>query len=80
MTGADLMQFANHLLGNRPAETNETPREYVYGLKGIRDLFGVCHATAQRYKDTFLRPAIQQQGRKITVDVLMARDLFAKHR
>lgn len=26
---------------------------YVYGLKGIRQLFGVSHATAQRYKDTF---------------------------
>ena len=52
---------------------------YVYGLKGIRQLFGVSHATAQRYKDTFLQPAVRQNGRKIVVDVAQALELFDKH-
>lgn len=33
-------------------------KRYVYGLKGIQDLFGVCHLTAQRYKDGFLTPPL----------------------
>jgi hypothetical protein len=51
-------------------------RRLVYGLKGIRDLFNVSHATAQRYKDTILKDAISQQGRKIIVDVEKALELF----
>ncbi len=51
-------------------------KRYVYGLRGIRELFGVCHTTAQRYKDTFLAPAIRQNGRKVIVDVDMAMELF----
>lgn len=50
----------------------------VYGLKGIRELFGVSHLTAQRYKDGILAPAIKQNGRKIVVDVDYAMELFNK--
>ena len=53
---------------------------YVYGLRGIMELFGVSQLTAQRYKNTFLRPAVSQRGRKITVDVNKARQLFDEHR
>ena len=35
-----------------------TQKKYVYGLKGIRTLFKVSHATAQKYKDTILKDAI----------------------
>lgn len=48
----------------------------VYGLKGIRELFGVSHLTVQRYKDGILAPAIKQNGRKIVVDVDYAMELF----
>lgn len=51
---------------------------FVYGLKGIETLFQVSHATAQRYKDTFLAPAVRQRGRKIIVDAKLALDLFDK--
>lgn len=54
-------------------------REYVFGLRGICNLFNVSHTTAQRYKDTFLKPAVLQNGRKIAIDVEMARELFTKH-
>lgn len=55
---------------------NRERKEYVYGLRGIRDLFNVSHATAQRYKDTFLKDAIIQRGRKIMVDVQKAFELY----
>lgn len=60
--------------------SNEDLKNYVYGLRGIRSMFNVSHATAQRYKDTFLRPAIIQNGRKIIVDANMARELFSENR
>ncbi len=55
-----------------------TQERYVFGLRGIRELFNVSHATAQRYKDTILKPAVKQFGRKIIVDREMALKLFAE--
>ena len=57
---------------------NHTDTNYVYGLKGIRDLFKVSHATAQKYKNTILKDAVTQHGRKIIVDVEKAMKLFNK--
>ncbi len=51
-------------------------KRYVYGLAGIRKLFNVSHATAQRYKDTIIKDAVMQQGRKIVVDADKALELF----
>ena len=51
-------------------------KEEVYGLRGIRNLFNVSEATAQRYKNTFLAPAVSQNGRKLVIDVEKARELF----
>lgn len=56
----------------------ESPKKYVYGLAGIRKLFNISHATAQRYKDTIIADACFQQGRKIIVDVDKALKLFSK--
>ncbi len=52
------------------------PKKYVYGLRGIQKLFGVSHATAQAYKNSFLRDACSQRGRKILVDAEKALELF----
>jgi hypothetical protein len=59
-------------------QTAETEKErvYVYGLRGIRKLFNVSHATAQRYKDTIIKGAVMQQGRKIIIDADKALALF----
>ena len=57
---------------------NFSERKYVYGLKGIRGLFKVSHATAQKYKDGILKGAITQHGRKIITDVEKALELFNK--
>lgn len=53
---------------------------YAYGLDGIMELFGVCKATAQRYKNGFLQPAIIQRGRKILIDKAKALELFRAER
>ena len=67
----------------KPARPTTPARDqtqgYVYGLKGIRKLFNVSHPTAQRYKDTFLKPAIRQNGRKIVVDAVKALELFDEY-
>ena len=53
---------------------------YVSGLKGLQRLFNCSHLPAQRYKDTFLKPAVMQQGRKIVIDVEQAVELFKNHK
>lgn len=57
----------------------ETPvpgKRYVYGLKGIEELFNVSHATAQKFKDGILKDAVYQSGRTIVVDADKALELF----
>ena len=59
---------------------SETTPTYIYGLAGIREMFGVSHATAQKLKDTVLAPAVKQCGRKIVVDARLALELFANRK
>lgn len=64
----------------QPVEAKtEEQRKYVHGLRGIRELFNVSHATAQKYKDTILKEAVSQQGRVIITDVEKALELFNKN-
>ena len=60
--------------------TLEPGKRYVYGLKGIQELFNVSHLTAQRYKDGILKDAVFQSGRKIVVDADKAIELFNERR
>lgn len=85
MTPEQLKEFAAEAAraalatGNARTDETEVPgKRFVYGLRGIRDLFNVSHPTAQRYKNTFLAPAIMQRGRKIIVDVAKAIELYNK--
>jgi len=64
--------------GQPDTKPKEDTKRYVYGLKGICDLFGVAHSTAQKYKDGILKDACYQFGRKIVVDVEKALALFAE--
>lgn len=59
-----------------PKFTIEPGKRYVYGIKGIQELFNVSHLTAQRYKDGIINGAVFQSGRKIVVDVDKALELF----
>lgn len=57
----------------------EVSRKYVYGLKGIADLFGCSISTANRLKkEGKIKKAIMQRGRKIVVDADLALELFSK--
>ena len=59
-----------------PATATATEKRYVYGIRGIKNLFNVSHTTAQNYKNTFLAPAVMQRGRKIVVDTVKAMELY----
>ena len=51
-------------------------RNYVYGLKGIEQLFNCSTTTAWRIKNSeWIKPAISQVGRKIVVDADLALEL-----
>lgn len=88
ITAGQLKEFASNIVRETLAaiQTNsgmiaaEPEPEYRYGLRSIREMFGVCHATAQSYKDTFLKPAIEQRGRKIRVNVALAQQLYDEHK
>jgi len=60
------------------ADSARKSGRHVYGLKGIEELFHVSHKTAQKYKDSILRPAVRQNGRKIITDADYAMELFSK--
>lgn len=80
LTVADLKALIAGLNEEKPKQPETKTARYVYGLQGIRDIFGCSHATAQRYKNTFLRDAIIQNGRKIVIDVDKAMTLFAQRK
>ena len=63
-------------LGKLSAPPQQAEKLYIYGLRGIMQLFGVSHKTAQAYKNTFLAPACTQLGKTIIVDRDMAVRLF----
>ena len=77
-----LVEILQDNLGNTINRSNATaaPKRYVYGIKGIEELFGCSHATAQHYKDTILADAVTQNGRKIVVDVELAMQLFGQNK
>lgn len=56
-------------------DASPSPR-YVFGLRGIAELFGVTVPTAQEYKNTWLQPAVMQRGHKIITDANKAIELF----
>lgn len=77
LTVGQLLEFMHPTQSNENNEVHIGPlKKYAYGLKGIRELFHVSHSTAHRYKETFLKPAIMQNGRKVVVDVEKALSLF----
>lgn len=57
-------------------QSNEQPRQYVFGISGIRKLFGISHVTACKYKSTVIRDAVSQRGRVIITDADKAMQLF----
>ena len=57
-------------------EVTTKQKNLVYGLEGIKTLFGCSTTTAWRIKNSeWIRPAISQVGRKIVVDADLALEL-----
>lgn len=83
-TGKDLLEFLetytigleNSLMQSQKLSNNIPSNQYVYGLNGICNLFGISSKTATKYKKTWLSPAVTQRGKKIVTDVKLAMDLF----
>lgn len=79
MTGAEFIELQKIAFRGQAAEESKvehTQKRYVYGLRGVKELFGVSHATAQKLKDGVLKPAVKQHGRKIIIDADLAVELF----
>ena len=57
-------------------EVTTKQKNLVYGLEGLKTLFGCSTTTAWRIKNSeWIRPAISQVGRKIVVDADLALEL-----
>ena len=77
LTVCKLADYLRALDGQAPSGSNpQEGKRYVYGLRGIMQLFGVSNVTAQRYKRGLIKDAVSQNGRKIIVDVDRALELF----
>ena len=66
--------------GQSQLDTPSGSGRLVYGLRGIQELFGCSHRTAQYYKDYVIKEAVMQNGRKIVVDADLALKLFNERR
>ena len=80
LTVADLVEIIRSIQSEKKTQTTAPTGRLVYGLKGVADLFGCSHKTAQYYKDHVIREAVSQNGRKIVVDADLALKLFNERR
>ena len=85
MTGDDLLSLMRHeweeetaaeeSLAAKPAER----RHYVYGIRGIAEIFNCSLPTANRIKKSGrIDKAITQVGRKIVIDAELALELAGR--
>ena len=69
------------VLDNHEQIRIEQDKRWVYGIKGIAELFNCSHATAWKIKKSgIIDAAIKQIGRKIVVDAPLALELASKKR
>lgn len=80
LTVADLRMLFREFQSEKMEEIVRPSRKLVYGLRGVQQLFGCSHKTAQYYKDHVIREAVSQNGRKIVVDADLALKLFNERR
>lgn len=82
--GEFLEMFDEHLhttnIQTMPTQTGAVQKHLVYGLRGIQELLGCSHKSAQYYKDHVIREAVSQNGRKIVVNADKALELFNQRR
>ena len=73
MTLGQLLEVFKEALNLIPEQDEKC---YIHGLRGIQQLFGVSHKTAQAWKNTWLAPACSQLGKTIIIDRNKAVELF----
>ncbi|MEC4086237.1 DUF3853 family protein [Myroides odoratimimus] len=85
MTGQELLNLLKEIVVNESphSSTNQSKdtlnKRYVYGIRGIAELFGCSISTANKIKkEGKIKSAILQYGRKIIVDAELALELFSK--
>jgi len=76
LTVGQFLELLNSEKQPAPDNVQDKEKRLVYGLSGIRKLFNVSHATAYRYKETIIKDAVSQRGRKIVIDADKALELF----
>lgn len=76
LTAGQLRSLLRECLAENSQNNVVEEKHYVYGLRGIQTLLNCSHTQAQRYKDTVLKDAVMQNGRKIVVDADKALELF----
>ena len=80
LTVAQFEELLNKNTKEKQEVAVHSPKRYVYGLKGICELFNCAHSTAQRLKDEVIMEAVSQNGRKIVVDAELAIKLFKERK
>ena len=81
MTGEEFLFLHQNGVQEEPQVQTVTlaTKRYVYGLKGIAELFGCSLPTANRIKQSGkIDKAVTQIGRKIIVDVELALELAGR--
>lgn len=76
LTVGQFKELMLEIIPREKGEVKEKEKEFIYGLRGIRELFNCSHTTAHKLKNTILAPAVMQNGRKIMVDKVLALELY----
>ena len=81
MTGEEFLYLQQNgkLVERQPYVVADRSKKYVYGIRGIAELFGCSLPTANRIKRSGkIDKAITQIGRKIIVDAELALELAGR--
>lgn len=84
MTGEEFLELASysgstHITNNLTPSQEVKSKQYVYGLRGLANLFGCSIPTANRIKQSkLIDGAIRQIGRKIIIDADLALELAGR--
>lgn len=84
-------QFEDRLLGILNANNSErestvtvvngfNDKDHIFGLRKLANFLKVSWSTAQIWKNTFLKPAILRDGRKLVFDKKKTMELFNEYR
>ena len=72
MTGEEFLELQKLVIPQKTEETDSRQPQLAYGLRGLRELLGCSHTTANKIKhDPRLKGCFSQAGKKIVFDADM---------